>query len=347
MALDRLRSTLRYAGYGLLAAGAAVAASRGLRARAGKLEPPLSGTHDTYRWRGMDIHYTEAGDPDDETLVCVHGINAAGSSGEFREVVADLAEDYHVVAPDLPGFGCSDRPPLRYSAALYEDFLADFLAEYDQPAVVASSLSASYAVAALDRGDTDASRLALVCPTATGGPEPPKAWLRELLRAPVVGEALFTLLGSEPSIRYFNADHGYWDPTKAGDEWQDYEWRTTHQEGARFAPASFISGSLNSDVALGPALAALDVPTTILWGREADLPPLAEGRELAETADTRLVVFDDAMLLPHVEFPEQFVDAVRADGDAGADAKGGTESDGAITADGGPDGDARVTVERS
>jgi len=353
MALERLRSTLRYAGYGLLAAGAAVAASRGLRARAGKLEPPLSGDHDSYRWRGMDIHYTEAGDPDDETLVCVHGINAAGSSGEFRGIVADLAEDHHVVAPDLPGFGCSDRPPLRYSAALYEDFVGDFLAEYDEPAVLASSLSASYVTSALERGDTDASRLALVCPTATGGPEPPKTWLRELLRAPVLGEAVFNLLGSKPSISYFNADHGYWDPAKAGEEWQEYEWRTTHQEGARFAPASFVSGDLNSDLALGPALADLDVPTTILWGREADLPPLAEGRELAETADARLVVFDEAMLLPHVEFPEQFVAAVRADREEeDVDASGDTDDEAAdgdgdaITADD-AGGDARVTIERS
>ncbi|MEZ3144423.1 alpha/beta fold hydrolase [Halobaculum sp. MBLA0143] len=313
MALERLRSGLKYAGYGVALAGAAAAVSRGLRARAGELEPPLSGDHDTLRWRGMDVGYTEAGDPDDDTLVLVHGINAAGSSGEFREIFDDLAADHHVVAPDLPGFGCSDRPPLRYSAALYEDFLADFLARYDEPAVLASSLSAAYTAAALDRGDVTASRLALVCPTATGGPEPPKAWLRELLRAPVVGEAVYNVLGSKPSIRYFNADHGYWDPEKAGDDWQEYEWRTAHQEGARFAPASFISGSLNSDVALGPLLSELDVPTTILWGREADLPPLAEGRELAETADARLVVFDDALLLPHVEFPRQFVDAVRGD----------------------------------
>ncbi|MEZ3116717.1 alpha/beta fold hydrolase [Halobaculum sp. MBLA0147] len=310
MAFDRLTSTLKYAGYGLLAAGGIAAATRGLRARAGELEPPLSGDHHTFRWRGMDVAYTEAGDPDDETLVAVHGINAAGSSGEFREVFDALAADYHVVAPDLPGFGCSDRPPLRYSAALYEDFLADFLREYDEPAVLASSLSAAYVAAALDRGDVTASRLALVCPTATGGPEPPKVWLRELLRAPVLGEGLYALLGSKPSIRYFNADHGYWDPAKAGDDWQDYEWRTAHQEGARFAPASFVAGFLNSDVALGPLLAELDLPTTILWGREADLPPLSTGRELAETADATLIAFDDAMLLPHVEFPEAFVDAV-------------------------------------
>jgi pimeloyl-ACP methyl ester carboxylesterase len=48
----------------------------------------------------------------------------------------------------------------------------------------------------------------------------------------------------------------------------------------------------------------LRVPTTILWGRKTDFSPLAERRELAEAADARHVVFDDGMLLPHIEFPE-------------------------------------------
>jgi pimeloyl-ACP methyl ester carboxylesterase len=39
--------------------------------------------------------------------------------------------------------------------------------------------------------------------------------------------------------------------------------------------------------------------------------PLSDGRELAATADARLVVFDDTKLLPHVEFPARFVDVVR------------------------------------
>ena len=173
-------------GGGRRAGGAAGAAWGARRAGEGNGEPPLSGDHDSYRWRGMDVHYTEAGDPDDETLVCVHGINAAGSGGEFREIVADLAEDHHVVAPDLPGFGCSDRPPLRYSAALYEDFVGDFLAEYDEPAVLASSLSASYVTSALERGDTDASRLALICPTPTVGPEPPTSPVPAPPRAPAL-----------------------------------------------------------------------------------------------------------------------------------------------------------------
>jgi pimeloyl-ACP methyl ester carboxylesterase len=291
------------AGAGLLAA-----ANAALSRRAPPLEPALSGDQRTYRWRGIDVRYAEAGDEDDPDLLLLHGINAAGSNGEFREVFDELAEDYHVVAPDLPGFGTSDRPQLRYSAALYEDFVGDFVSEFDDPAVVASSLTAAYLVGA----DPDVSRMILVCPTERGGPEP-KQWLRELIRAPLVGEAVFNLLGSKASIRYFNADHGYADPSRVSEAWTDYEWRTAHQQNARFAPASFISGYLNSEVDLETALADVDVPVTLVWGRDSDLVPLKRGRELAEAADCRLVVFDDAKLLPHVEFPEQFLETVRED----------------------------------
>ncbi|MFB6256162.1 MAG: alpha/beta fold hydrolase, partial [Haloplanus sp.] len=125
-------------------AGGVVVGDRLLRGAAGELEPALDATERTYRWRGMDVAYAELGDDTDPTLLCLHGINAAGSGGEFREIAATLAESHNVIVPDLPGFGRSDRPPLRYSAALYEDFVADLLTEYDSPAVVASSLSGAY-----------------------------------------------------------------------------------------------------------------------------------------------------------------------------------------------------------
>ena len=287
--------------------GALAALNRWLRSTATDLQPPLDGDHGTYRWHGIDVAYTEAGDPDAPDLVLLHGINAAGSSGEFRAVFDDLAEDYHVIAPDLLGFGCSDRPPLRYSATLYTDFVGDFLAEYDEPAVIASSLSAAYTLSALTSNPELSVRdLLLICPTAIAGPEPPKQWLQELFRLPLVGTGLFNLVTSKPSIRYFNADHGYYDMGAVSKEWLAYEWQTAHQPNARFAPASFISGYLNTDLDLADAITTLDIEPTILWGRDAEITPLSQGRELAAEADVPLVVFDRSKLLPHVEFPEEF-----------------------------------------
>ncbi|WP_373188564.1 alpha/beta fold hydrolase [Halolamina sp.] len=308
-----LRRALSYAGLGI---GAAAATDTLLRNKAGDLPPALDGLQRTYRWRGMDVAYTEAGDAADPDLVLLHGLNAAGSSGEWREVFDTLSEEYHVVAPDLPGYGRSDRPPIRYSAAFYEEFVEDFLAEFGgrdddgDLTVLASSLTASYAAKAAET--VDVSRLVLVCPTTTAGPGGQQNWVRELVRFPLVGQTLFNLVTSKRAIEYFNADHGYADPGGPDEEWQAYEWQTAHQENARFAPAAFLAGDLNSQLDLGATLAGLDAEITLLWGRETELTPVEGGAALARTAGAELLVFDRAKLLPHVERAEAFLDYILA-----------------------------------
>ncbi|MFB6227260.1 MAG: alpha/beta fold hydrolase [Halobacteriales archaeon] len=294
------------------AVGATAAGNALLSRQAGDLPPPLPGTEHTYRWRGMDIAYTELGDSSDRTVLLLHSMNAAGTSHEFEPIVAGLAREYHVVAPDFPGFGRSDRPPIDYDAERYTDFVREFADDVTPGAIcVASSLSGSYAaIAARETGVF--SKLVLVCPTATTtGVRRPK--VRSLLRSPLLGTALFNLIGSKPSIRYFGADHSYFDPGAIDPDRVDYQWRSAHQPGARFAPASFVSGYLDPATDLGATLAACEAPITIVWGREAEITPLSYGRDLAESADARLLVFDNARLLPHVEHAERFLEELRTD----------------------------------
>ncbi len=300
---------------GAVGAGLGLAAvNRALAGRADDaLAAPLSGEAKTYRWRGLDVGYTEAGDPDAPDLLLVHGLNAAGTSREFEPVVGALAEEFHVLAPDLPGFGRSERAPLVYSASLYESFLADFASEFTDDAVcVASSLSGAYAVRAAADDDVTFSRLVLIGPTATTIPGR-RLWLRTLLRTPVVGTALYNLIASKPSIDYFAADHGYYDVRNKPEGLAEYQWQSAHQDGARYAPASFVSGYLDSDVDLAAAIADLDVPTTLVWGREAEITPLSDGRDIADAAGCRLVVVDYATLQPHVEHPDRFLDVLSAE----------------------------------
>ncbi|WP_262176691.1 alpha/beta fold hydrolase [Haloarcula laminariae] len=304
----RLRKAL---GIAVGAAGATALTNRLLQSRADDFAPFLRGDQRTYRWRGFDVAYTEAGDPDDPDLVLLHGINAAASSHEFHTVFETLAEEYHVIAPDLPGFGHSDRPPLLYSASLMTTFVRDFLDDESENAtVVASSLTGSYA--AMAAREVDVEELVLVCPTDSSMGDR-SVQRRSLVRAPVVGQAIYNLIGSKASIRHFHADHGYYDMDNLTDEVVDYEWQSAHQSGARFAPASFISGFLDPDEDLGDVLAGLDVPITLVWGEDADITPLADGRVLADEADATLVVFGDSLLLPHVEHPEEFVEVVRGE----------------------------------
>jgi pimeloyl-ACP methyl ester carboxylesterase len=288
--------------------GLAAAANRVLTGAAGEYQPVLDADHGTFRWRGFDVSYAEAGDPEDQDVLLVHGVHAAASNKEFDRVVGALAEDYHVIAPDLPGFGLSDRPPLVYSASLYEAFLSEFARETTEDAVcIASSLSSAY-VAAIQADTGVFSRLVLVCPTADTGSRAP--WLRTLVRAPVVGSAVFNALTSKPSLRYFAAEEAYDDSANFSEEDLADYWRTAHQPGARFAPASFVAGYLDIDEDLGDLLAGLDVPVTLVWGREAPSPAVEAGRALADRAGARLVVVERSRLLPHAEHPEPFLTAV-------------------------------------
>jgi pimeloyl-ACP methyl ester carboxylesterase len=57
---------------------------------------------------GLSIAYREAGRPGNPKLVLLHGFPA--SSHQYRNLVPALAERFHVIAPDYPGFGLSDSP---------------------------------------------------------------------------------------------------------------------------------------------------------------------------------------------------------------------------------------------
>ncbi len=60
---------------------------------------------------GLTVFYREAGAADAPTLVLLHGFPSA--SHMFRDLIPLLADRFHIVAPDLPGFGKSDMPARR------------------------------------------------------------------------------------------------------------------------------------------------------------------------------------------------------------------------------------------
>lgn len=74
-------------------------------------QPDMSTTGVTFKTvkiDGLDMFYREAGPDDAPTIVLLHGFPT--SSHMFRNLIPELADKYHVIAPDYPGFGNSSMP---------------------------------------------------------------------------------------------------------------------------------------------------------------------------------------------------------------------------------------------
>jgi pimeloyl-ACP methyl ester carboxylesterase len=278
--------------------------NRRLERSGGQLPNRLGGEVRYFRWRGGDLAYSVAGEG--EPLLLVHGVYAGASSFEFRKNFRELSKDFRVYALDLLGCGMSERPSRRYEpedvALQVEDFVREEIG--DAAHLVASSLTAALVVPAVVRSPRLFSKLALICPTGYGTLDRSSGRLGEviygLFLAPVLGNALYHAIVSRWGIRYYLGSMAYHDADLVTEELVEDYYKTSHQPGARYFPAAFVSGNLNLGVAdLWPR-----VPhrTLICWGLEARTAPVGEAQRFVQNnprSEPR--IFKDAALLPHDE----------------------------------------------
>ena len=102
---------------------------------------------------GFKIFYREAGQSDAPKLLLLHGFPTA--SHMFRDLIPLLGDRFHIIAPDLPGFGKSDMPPRGYTF----DRIADTIDRFTE--VVGFD---RYAVYVFDYGAPTGFRLAVKHP---------------------------------------------------------------------------------------------------------------------------------------------------------------------------------------
>jgi pimeloyl-ACP methyl ester carboxylesterase len=84
--------------------------------------------HRTITVDGLSVFYREAGDPSNPKMVLLHGFPS--SSHQYRNLMCVLANHFHVVAPDYPGFGNSDMPSpdeFNYTFDRLSEIMEDFL----------------------------------------------------------------------------------------------------------------------------------------------------------------------------------------------------------------------------
>ena len=251
-------------------------------------------THHRYaEIAGRQIFYREAGPSDAPAVVLLHGTPA--SSAMYRNLIPALADRYHVVAPDYPGFGHSDMPGVDEF-----DYTFDALADHVDALLDHLGLT-RYAMYVQDYGAPVGWRLALRHPeriTAVvsqngnayvegfvgDAMEPLFAYGRD--RSEVNAKALRDILGIDGLKWQYT--HGVSDPTVVDPD----VWSTAHAAVAASEAAIAVQLELFADyvtnVELYPRVheyfRTSQVPLLAVWGRNDEIfgpdGALAFGRDL-------------------------------------------------------------------
>ncbi|HWQ14996.1 MAG TPA: alpha/beta fold hydrolase [Roseiflexaceae bacterium] len=264
---------------------------------------------------GPRLHYYEAGDPDTPPLLLVHGLGDEADT--WRHVVAPLAARHRVIAPDLPGFGRSDRPRVAYTLAFFARTLAGLLGALgvERATLVGSSLGAAVVQRLALARPALAERLVLVGGALPVTPiRPPAALL--LFLTPGLGELMYTGLRASQDAAYETLRPYYadLDALPAADRafLRERVWARVWSAGQRRAYLSALRW-LAVEAAfrareLRAQLAHLAVPTLLVWGERDHIAGRAAAEDMAGLLpDARLVTIACAGHLPHQERSEEFV----------------------------------------
>jgi pimeloyl-ACP methyl ester carboxylesterase len=262
---------------------------------------------------GLDIFYREAGRRGAPTLLLLHGFPT--SSHMFRHLIPALADRWHLVAPDYPGFGYSDFPErgaYSYSFAAYAELMAAFtdaigldryalyIQDYGAPVGLRLALLRPHRVTALiaQNGNVYAEGLSPLWDPLKAYWRDPSAENRAVLQG---------WLGADGTqLQYIAGVPKDQLDRLAPDSWM-LDWQRLSRPGNIDLQLDLF-GDYRSNVDLYPEfqrfLRDRRPPTLVLWGRRD--PFFTEAGALAyrrDVADAELRLLDGSHFLLETHFP--------------------------------------------
>jgi pimeloyl-ACP methyl ester carboxylesterase len=268
---------------------------------------------------GFNVFYREAGPTDAPKILLLHGFPS--SSHMFRDLIPLLADRFHIIAPDLPGFGKSDMPN-REDFNYTFDHLADVVERFTE--IVGF---ARYAVYVFDYGAPTGLRLAVRHPeriTAiisqngnayeeglSEGWNPIQAYWKDSSQAN--RDALRAFLAPEATIWQYT--HGVSEPTSVAPDGYSLDSYYLSRPGADEVQLDLF-GDYQSNVALYPTFQKYfrthKPPLLAVWGKNDPffLPPGAEAFK-RDIPDATVRFFDTGHFALETH-AEQIADEIRA-----------------------------------
>ena len=257
-------------------------------------------------------------------VLFIHGLGSSGYM-EWRFNLESTAVRHRVFAPDLPGYGRTEKPRAHYTIAYFASFIERYMDERGlrQAAIVGASLGGRIALEIALEQPQLARRLVLVNALGLGRPKPQMAQMAYgLVTVPHVGEAVMRFTRSAlrwappRTIRRVagrfagsNSDlERVMDDAYLNDLREMYETDEFHDAylstvRALIHPRALLGGPHDVSARLGE----LKMPVQLIWGANDPLFPLSHAtRAHGLISDCRLAVIEGAGHTPQAERPEEF-----------------------------------------
>ncbi len=261
---------------------------------------------------GLRIHCFVAG-AGGSPVVLLHGGGLDSASISWRATIGPLSAQHRVFAPDLPGYGQSDKPVVEYTIDFYVNFLEHLLdaLHLQEASLVGLSLGGGIALSFTLRFPGRVEKLVLV---GSYGIQSSVAWHKLsylLVHLPFLNALTMRLLGSSRSMVRQSLLAGLvYSPQRLSEELVDEVYQRAREPGAGKAFASFqksevLWNGLRSD--LTGRLHEITVPTLIVQGAEDTAAPLACARKArALIKNSELYIVPQTRHWPQGEKPEEF-----------------------------------------
>ena len=259
---------------------------------------------------GVRIHYQEAGDEKAPPVILIHGF--ISSNLIWSHVLLPLAsKGFRVIAPDLPGYGYSDKPAdARYSIAEQARAVVAFMDRLRIKKAIIVGASYGGAVAATIALDHPERVHKLVLIGTVTNDEAKKKLLLRVSCMPVIGDIATPLfLGSRWILKQrmqamYRRMHKPINEKMVASRHHLLATANTHRAMIRTARA-WSANRIEREASL------IRQPTMIVWGDQDDHFPLNNAFRLRDTIpNSKLIVFRNCGHLPPTEYPDNFVEAV-------------------------------------
>jgi pimeloyl-ACP methyl ester carboxylesterase len=265
------------------------------------------------------VHHTHGGRG--SPVLFIHGLGSSGYM-EWRFNMEEAAGRHRVFAPDLPGFGRSEKPRARYGVPYFTRFIEHYMEERGlrSASVVGASLGGRIALELALESPRLVRKLVLVNALGLGRPNVHVSY--GLVTIPRLGEAMMNVareaLRWAPSrtirrvaARYAGAssdltrtmDDAYLDNLRELYAAEGYHNAYLATVRSLVTPKAVMSGQYD----MSKRLNELKIPVQLIWGADDPLFPVAHAARAHSLIErSRLTVIEGAGHTPQAERPEEF-----------------------------------------